>query len=147
MNTIIDRDIAQFTDAYLVAMAFTAITEREDEIGDSPDAWSNPGGDIRDVVSADDVRAVLSAEDLAEAEADCAAFLADNRDDIGDELERAGADFHLTRNRHGTGFWDGGWPDGAGRRLTDAAHTYGTQELIVSEDPDTGEVTRGWLCH
>lgn len=149
MNTVTKflGDYGTFLDAYLVALAFTARTEREDELGDAPDAWSNPGGDIRDIVSADDVRAVLSADDLGAIESDCAEFLADNRDDIGDDIGGAGSDFLLTRNRHGAGFWDGDWPMAVGQRLTKAAHAYGAQELVVLEDPNTGEVTSGWLCH
>lgn len=51
-----------------------------------------------------------------------------------DGWERAGHDFFLTRNRHGAGFWDGDWPADAGRKLTQAAHTYGTFQLVVGED-------------
>jgi hypothetical protein len=47
---------------------------------------------------------------------------------------KAGADFWLTRNRHGAGFWDGDWPEPAGRILTEAAHTYGGVELYVGDD-------------
>ena len=48
--------------------------------------------------------------------------------------ERVGHDFYLTRNRHGAGFWDGDYPDELGRRLTDAAHVYGTSELMPAGD-------------
>jgi hypothetical protein len=55
-------------------------------------------------------------------------------------MEQAGHDFSLTRNRHGAGFWD--WDrkhiskdaDAALDRLTDAAHAYGEQSLIVGDD-------------
>jgi hypothetical protein len=63
------------------------------------------------------------AESLRQAEEDCAAFLAENRSEIGDRLSEAGRDFWLTRNHHGAGFWDGDWE--AGSRLTLDAHTYG----------------------
>lgn len=53
---------------------------------------------------------------------------------IGDNPERAGSDFHLTRNRHGAGFWDGDWPGDAATILTNAAHVYGTCELVEGDD-------------
>lgn len=131
-----------FVDAYLVALAFTA----HDEDGNPPPEWINPGCDIRDAVSADDVRAILEPDDLAEIEADCSGFLRDNRADIRDEIERAAADFHFTRNGHGAGFWDGDWPGDVGRRLTDAAKVYGPCELfIVLNSGD--EIDMAFLTH
>lgn len=48
--------------------------------------------------------------------------------------EYAASDFHLTRNHHGAGFWDGGWEAEAGRTLTEASHVYGESELMVGDD-------------
>jgi hypothetical protein len=45
----------------------------------------------------------------------------------------AGHDFWLTRERHGAGFWDRGLGD-VGKRLTDAAHAYGSYALYVGDD-------------
>lgn len=47
--------------------------------------------------------------------------------------DRAGHDFWLTRNHHGAGFWDRGLGD-VGRKLTDAAHVYGSVDLCVGDD-------------
>lgn len=48
-----------------------------------------------------------------------------------------GQDFWLTRNRHGTGFWDRAAPGTIhqefGARLSDAARSYGSVDLNVSE--------------
>lgn len=44
--------------------------------------------------------------------------------------EQAGHDFWLTRNRHGAGFWDRGI-EPAGTKLTEAAHAYGSVDLMV----------------
>lgn len=63
-----------------------------------------------------------------------AAFQKENGDDIGSNSEQAGHDFWLTRNGHGSGFWDGGWPEPAATRLTDAAHAYGEFNLYVGDD-------------
>ena len=67
-------------------------------------------------------------------------------DDAGDPLEgynvapealetmRQDHDFWLTRNKHGAGFWDGDWAPEVGKRLTDAAHAYGSCDLYVGDD-------------
>jgi hypothetical protein len=82
----------------------------------------------------------LSLDDIADAslaehaEA-CRQFQEANAADLeGRNLIRAGQDFWLTRNRHGAGYWDGDYPDGAGRRLTDAAHVWGSSDAYVGDD-------------
>jgi hypothetical protein len=76
----------------------------------------------------------IADEALASMRSDVAAFLADNADDIaGLDPGQVGHDFWLTRNRHGTGFWDRGL-DAVGTRLTDAAHAYGETNLYVGDD-------------
>ena len=76
----------------------------------------------------------IAAETLATIKEDCEAFQRDNADDIGCEYERAGHDFWLTRNHHGAGFWDGDWRHDVGKRLTEAAHVYGSVDLYVGDD-------------
>jgi hypothetical protein len=75
-------------------------------------------------------------ESQAEAEILCAAFRAEFclYCDIESE-QRAGHDLWLTRNRHGAGFWDGGWPEPFASRATAWAHAYG--EAFVEFDPIT----------
>jgi hypothetical protein len=58
-----------------------------------------------------------------------AAFAADNAADIDGKWEQAGNDFWLTRNGHGSGFWDGDWPEPASSRLTAASKAYGPCDL------------------
>lgn len=48
-------------------------------------------------------------------------------------LEQIGHDFWLTRNGHGAGFWDRGLGE-LGRKLSDAAKTFGTCHLYVGDD-------------
>lgn len=58
---------------------------------------------------------------------DTQAFVSDNWDLLQESNlspKQAGCDFYLTRNRHGTGFWDEGLGE-IGQRLTGAAHVYG----------------------
>ncbi len=93
---------------------------------DSDDAVGEPLDENYD-------RSDLSEECLESFRKDCAAFLADNFDDLADiDLEQAGHDFWLTRNRHGAGFWDRGLGE-LGERLTDACKPYGSVFLYAHE--------------
>ena len=77
---------------------------------------------------------------------ECAAFVLSNVADIlaygearrfdprdGDVWAHAGHDFALSRNGHGTGFWDRGLGD-LGRRLNDAADAWGEVNPWEPED-------------
>lgn len=76
----------------------------------------------------------LTERTLAAFEADCARFQADNAADLADlELEQAGHDFWLTRNRHGAGFWDRGLGEKGGR-LSEAARAFGEVHLYVTSE-------------
>lgn len=55
-------------------------------------------------------------------------------DNEGDAWNRAAHDFILTRNHHGAGFWDGGWHEPWGKRLTDLAHSFGELNCYVGDD-------------
>lgn len=76
----------------------------------------------------------IAPETLASIVEDCKAFQEAHADDIGGNVEQAGHDFWLTRNRHGTGFWDGDWPVKVGAKLTEASHTYGSVDLYIGDD-------------
>jgi hypothetical protein len=80
--------------------------------------------------SADDIDGDALSAMVAEVET----FLSDHDIDIDGELEHAAHDFWLTRNRHGSGFWDGDWPAAVGERLTVAAHKAGERNLYVGDD-------------
>lgn len=96
--------------------------------------WSSTdeeGEPLDDQYTVDD----LSPQAVASMREDCQDFLTSNRRLIPEgEESQAGHDFWLTRNRHGAGFWDGDWPEGDGRALTDAAHAYGECNLYVGDD-------------
>lgn len=47
--------------------------------------------------------------------------------------ESLGHDFWLTRNNHGSGYWDHDYGD-AGERLTRAAHAFGESDVYVGDD-------------
>jgi hypothetical protein len=99
----------------------------------------SPEDDALEVVSFEE----LAPEALEKIQADCLAFAKDNQADLeaaqkqqpGDcTARRAGADFCYTRNGHGTGFWDGDWPEPIGERLTQAAHAYSELNLYRGDD-------------
>lgn len=81
----------------------------------------------------------LAAETIAEFKADCAKFQADNAAlllQASELLSTAhhGHDFWLTRNGHGAGFWDRGYPKPLGEALTKAAQAFGECDLYVGND-------------
>lgn len=134
-----------FTRAYITAALWSTSDESTPQGGEPLDSNYSPKD--------------IAPETLAEIAADCARFQAENAEDIaegfegeGDDFtEQAGHDFWLTRNGHGSGFWDGEWtggedgtkmqrrgmmdrPENAGDRLTAAAHSYGEVNLYVGDD-------------
>lgn len=88
-----------------------------------------------DCSNIDDVEAEISEfviGNLADVIADIHVRL-----NIGDTLESClasiGHDFLLSRDRHGTGFWDRGLRD-VGQRLHDAAKVYGDSQFMPNDD-------------
>jgi len=78
----------------------------------------------------------IAPETLARMAEDCRQFQADNAADLSEsELSdsRAGRDFWLNRNGHGSGFWDEG-NEPVFRRLSDASHVWGTFDLYLGDD-------------
>lgn len=68
--------------------------------------------------------------------ADCKKFIRDNTDALiatGARAEQNGHDFWLTRNRHGVGFWDRGYPKELGDALTRASQKFGEQSPYVGD--------------
>ena len=54
--------------------------------------------------------------------------------DHGFDEEQAGHDFWLTRNGHGTGFWDRKVDKAAAEQLSDAARGFGPSDLYWGDD-------------
>ena len=72
---------------------------------------------------------------IEQAKADCARFEKENEDllkQAGDFWQN-GTDFWYTRNRHGVGFWDRGYPDEIADPLSDAARKFGEHDLCPDE--------------
>lgn len=123
----------KFTRAYLECVLW-AETDNSDEQGGEPLDENYDIGDFAD-------------EALEQARKDCLEFQGANLNDIMqghggveadgtpfDEFQRAGHDFWLTRRGHGAGFWDVGWPDDVGERLTVAAKAFGNVDVEVGDD-------------
>ena len=101
-----------FLEAYLDALEWTEVHS------DNPD--------LRDSLG-------FSSELLEMAKNDCEAFLAANGDIPDDLLSQAGHDFWLTRNGHGTGFWDRPeiWGSNASKLTDLCGHGTGFSEFWV----------------
>lgn len=126
-----------FTRAYFDAALWSSTDESRDDGGDPLDdnySISDIADDTRDKMIADCADFQARFGDLIDGEG------ASHPSESPDEL--AGRDFWMTRNGHGVGFWDGGWPKN-GDALTDASKEYGEFYLYVGDDgeihgPPTG---------
>lgn len=83
----------------------------------------------------------IAVETLKAMRADCERFIRENAANLGifrhPEYTReqiGGHDFWLTRNHHGSGFWDGDWPEPEATALTEAAEQFGEKNLYVGDD-------------
>lgn len=116
------------TRGYLMCALWTGMDESDES-----------GGQPLDVTySLDD----FSEEAVITAKEDCDKFRTENADDLagfpespdGDSAEAfAGHNFWLTRNGHGTGFWDRGLGE-AGDRLSESARKAGERYVYVGDD-------------
>lgn len=89
---------------------------------------------LRTLVRRDWERFREDAETLGfNAEVHCARML--HPDNEGDAWNAAAHDFILTRNHHGTGFWEPGrWCAPWDRKLTKLAHSFGSLCAYVGND-------------
>lgn len=76
----------------------------------------------------------IDSESLATARKECEEFAQANAADLVEVVPtRAGHDFWLTRNGHGTGFWDRGLGE-VGERLAEAARRSGERHPYLGDD-------------
>lgn len=52
---------------------------------------------------------------------------------IGADWEQHGHDFLLTRNHHGAGFWDRGYPESLSRPLTENSEAFGEHSVLTDD--------------
>ena len=122
-----------FTAAYIEAALWSSVDESSDQGGAPLDKNYGPG----DIAPATLRRMKKDAKDFYQSRKDLwgevypESARGGPAHTLGDM--RAGHDFWLTRNRHGSGFWDEGLGE-RGKKLTDAAHAYGSFGLYVGDD-------------
>jgi hypothetical protein len=95
-----------------------------------PEDGGEPWGSLSDYHEASDIEhsSLITIRD------ECRQFYLDNAEDLAEmDPAQVGHVFYLTRNHHGTGFWDRGLGE-RGARLTSAAHAFGESELLESDD-------------
>lgn len=118
VSEVYEPDLRKFVQGYLKAALWSSTDEEGEPLDKTYDV--------------DD----FSGEAVKKATEDAKKFIEDNEDDLdatGASYEQHGHDFWLTRNRHGSGFWDRGYGE-AGKRLTKAAHSYGEAYVYVGDD-------------
>lgn len=101
--------------------------------------WASPGtdeeGELDELYTLDD----LCDSALARCRAECQRFQTENAADLnsaeeaGCARDHLGHDLFLSRNRHGTGFWDRGLGH-LGDRLQAAAEAFGPSNLFANDD-------------
>lgn len=80
----------------------------------------------------------FSLDAIKKANDDCDKFV----QNVGTLLQMTGQndwtqhahDFWLTRNGHGTGFWDRGYPGNVGQMLTEAAKSFGEINPFINDN-------------
>ena len=116
-------ELNEFTRHYVVAALWTSEPEDEATSGD----FEQYGLSLVENVSEDW---------LEQAAKDCAKFQAENEGslELAGSDRQNGHDFWLTRNRHGVGFWDRGYPKEVGDWLTKASEAFGEAYLDWETD-------------
>jgi len=119
-------NLDDFTSQYII----TALWSSNDESDPSGGEPLDSNYDILD----------LAPSCLQAMTEDCAGFQAENQELLaaaseqdGQDAERQGHDFWLTRCGHGAGYWDGDYPT-TGDGLTEAAKKWGSVDLYVGDD-------------
>lgn len=130
-----ESEYREFERGYLLGLAFTAMLQLDPEGDNCKQLFSNPGGQISQVVDTAKLKAkLIENRQWAPLEEDCKGFFDNARSAIsraggGLNWGEVGSDFHLTRNRHGSGFWDRGL-GALGDELTALARPFGPAELV-----------------
>ena len=77
----------------------------------------------------------IAAEAVEKASTDWAAFIKQAGSLLDDlDLTDVAHDFWLTRNGHGSGFWDGDYEKEIGEKLTQISKEFGSVDLYIGDD-------------
>jgi hypothetical protein len=127
------QDLQTFTTAYLEAALFTESVEEAHAamLDTTYDAsLASVGFTVADIDSSG----------RANANASCESFVRANLADLASyDAREAGHLFWLTRNGHGSGFWE--MPGDAPCRLTRSAHAFGETHLYIGDGRPGGALT------
>ena len=153
----LDRSLAQndwarldpFTQGYIEAAMWT-LTVSWFECADCncrPDEWTEMcpecSGKVREHTDSADHLGLqdIAAETIAKAVEDCEAFQTTYRHALdrasrvsGRDDDSHGHDFWLTRNGHGAGFWDRGYPAELSKVLTQGSKSFGSCDWYIGDD-------------
>lgn len=119
------NQLSKFTRAYLTCAYFTS--DESDGLG---------GQDYRKTKGPTNMHKRLSFQGLCAAIKVCNEFELANAEllEKAGDSEQNGHDLWLTRNRHGSGFWDRDYDESVSKALTDAAHALGETDLYKGDD-------------
>lgn len=117
METDFTENMSQFLNAYITCALWSTVDDNGDALDNDFDKED------------------LDADCLMLMTVDCYNFYRDNRALFPKDYTytQAGHDFWLTRNRHGTGFWDRGLGR-TGEVLTEHAHAWGEVYLFIENN-------------
>ena len=115
--------LATFTEAYIECALWCGVLDCEE--------------DSSELSLTDECRERMAQDCASFYDANCMLFGACRKSNAS---LLAGHDFWLTRNRHGSGFWDGDWREPEASLLTKAAHVYGEVNLCLSQDGKVEEM-------
>lgn len=102
--------------------------------------WSSTDENMNSLDKKYDI-AAFSKEAVEQAKKDCQSFIDECEDAIesstflgcGNKDEQLGYDFWLTRNRHGSGFWDYRWSFPESDVFTKASHAMGSVDVYEND--------------
>jgi hypothetical protein len=116
-NIDVDK-LDAFTKAYIEAALWSSSVEQAGvDLGvasHTDTSFQDANFDANDIAPESLKAIVIECHDFQEQNQELLAAAAE------DDAQH-GHDFWLTRNRHGAGFWDRGYPEGLGEKLTEAA--------------------------
>ena len=121
---ITDEEVREALDGYLQAAKFTGVTQDGDSLDGTDYAWS---GDAQNEAR-DDVIDFVSSN---------VAAIREFQRVTGHGWLQVGIDFSLTRNGHGSGYWDRGAGD-VGIELTNVSKPHGEAIVYVDDNEELG---------
>jgi hypothetical protein len=129
--------LKSFTDAYIKAALWSTTDESDDSGGEPLDKNYGPGDIATDTTAAmkRDCEKFYDEQEESWAELEYRKGTQESMVQLGLSDEQAGRDFWLSRNGHGSGFFDeDDLSENMQKRLQSAAKKFGTFDLYVGDD-------------